>query len=319
MNDKASLVNSLETYLAETYSLFELFEIKRDEFANVLLDAKLDLDESVETVSQLALLSDSCDQPFLSFLESQKFYPLTLNQKNLKILLCSSKLMELTYPKDVRLLSLDDPKYRFFELSNDMAKKRLQNSFPNVINSTVVIPSSANVAQHSVVIEKNVIIESNVTIYERVVLKSGCIVRAGAVVGSPGFEYKNNGKSILPVVHDGITIIGEEVEIGPGSIIGQGFYKRPTILGYQVKTDNLVSIAHGSLVGDRTLIAAGAVIAGSVRIGNDSWIGPGAVVSNGLVLGSNSFVALGSHVFKDVQEGDRVIGSPARSLPRREK
>ena len=319
MNRTKAGANSIEDYLIETSQLFRLLEIPREDFDYVINNSKFNLSVLSQAISEVALLSDDCKQPFLSFLESKEFYPLTRNLENLRVLICTPQLESLEYSRNIHLVVANNPKYLYFEISNELATRRLQKAFPNKIDKSALISDSANIAQQSVIIEKNVTIESNVTIYERVVLKRGCIVRAGAVIGSPGFEYKSNGKNILPVVHDGITLIGEAVEIGPSSIVGQGFYNRPTILGKQVKTDNLVSIAHGSLVGDRTLIAAGAVIAGSVRIGSDVWVGPGAIISNGLNLGANSFIALGSHVFKDVKEGDRVIGSPARSLPYRDK
>jgi UDP-3-O-[3-hydroxymyristoyl] glucosamine N-acyltransferase len=147
-------------------------------------------------------------------------------------------------------------------------------------------------------------------------IKSGSVIRAGAIVGSPGFEYKKNLTQVLPIVHDGHTVIGENVEIGPGTVVGQGFHGKPTILGSNVKLDNLVSIAHGAIIGDRVLVAAGAIVAGSTIVGHDAWIGPGSILTNGLRIGPEAFVVLGSHVFKDVGEGESVIGSPARPFPR---
>lgn len=310
---------SLEKYFSEIKLRSVLFELSEKTLQQALVKTNLIPEKLLEGIEDIGFVDEELERPHISFLDSLKYTNLLSQQNYLRLLITKTGMVDQSLYPTMRVLDYEYPKLLFFQLNNAVASLRLENIFPSKISPLAKISASARIATNSVLVEDDVVVDDNVTIYERVILKRGSHLRAGSVVGSPGFEYKRGNAEILSVIHDGMTLIGEDVEVGPGSVIGQGFYRRPTILGKQVKTDNLVSIAHGSLVGDRTLIAAGAVIAGNVRIGSDVWVGPGAIISNGLNLGANSFIALGSHVFKDVEKGDRVIGSPARSLPRPEK
>jgi UDP-3-O-[3-hydroxymyristoyl] glucosamine N-acyltransferase len=275
-------------------------------------DGVLDLPE----ILGLGLVGQDPGYKFLTFIDNGKYLKPLLETDNISCVITSSSLKSLFGDSDKHVIVRENPKFEYFSTYNKLAEKRLQNREANQISEEAKVSLVASIATHGVKILPGVVIEANATIYPNVEIKAGSTIRAGAVIGSPGFEYKKSQTQVLPVLHDGKTIIGEGAEIGPGTIIGQGFYGKPTIIGSNTKTDNLVSVAHGSIIGDRVLIAAGAIVAGSTTVGHDSWIGPGSVLSNGLLIGAGAFIALGSHVFKDVREGDRVIGSPARSLPR---
>lgn len=310
--------SSIESHVLEVKEKARHHNLPQAQFKSILLNSGFISSSNIDLVEEIGLLGRKLEKPYLSFLESEKFANLILGDDFLRVLLTRPNLIRPIKIPGIQIIELDNPKYAFFEIQNTLAKERVLNHFQNSISKYSNISSEASIAGNSVIIESGVTIEPNVTVYERVIVKKGSILRSGSVVGSPGFEYKRASNRVLPVVHDGMTLIGEEVEVGPGSIIGQGFFGRPTILGNQVKTDNLVSIAHGSLIGDRTLVAAGSVIAGSVKTGTDVWIGPGCVISNGLEIGNGAYVVLGSHVFKDVPEGQRVMGSPARPFPKRD-
>lgn len=48
----------------------------------------------------------------------------------------------------------------------------------------------------------------------------------------------------------------------------------------------------------------------------DTFAGMGAVAIDGISVGSNSVVGAGSVVIRDVPDGARVVGVPARSIGR---
>jgi UDP-3-O-[3-hydroxymyristoyl] glucosamine N-acyltransferase len=275
-------------------------------------------DEVIEIpqILGLGLVGQDPGYKFLTFVEDHKYVKSVLEADDISCVITTPALQSLFDDSSIHIVIRENPKFEYFGTYNKLAHIRLQNRRENQISVETKISPSASISAHNVKIHPGVIIESHVTIYPNVEIKSGSVIRAGAVVGSPGFEYKRHKNEVLPVLHDGNTILGEHVEIGPGTVIGQGFFRKPTIIGSDAKTDNLVSVAHGSVIGDRVLIAAGSIVSGSTIVGQDSWIGPGSVLSNGLNIGAGAFIALGSHVFKDVEAGDRVIGSPARPLPR---
>ena len=263
----------------------------------------------------LGLVGKDPGYKFLTYVEDRKYIPLVLETENISCVITLPSLKSLFDRSNKQVIVRENPKLEYFRTYNKLGKIRLEIKDANQISKEANISLDASIATHNVKIHTGVVIEANVTVYPNVEIKSGSVIRAGAVIGSPGFEYKRNQTHVLPVLHDGKTIIGEFVEIGAGTIIGQGFFGKPTIIGSDAKTDNLVSVAHGSVIGDRVLIAAGAIVSGSIIMGHDTWVGPGSVLSNGLNIGAGAFIALGSHVFKDVQAGERVIGSPARPFP----
>jgi UDP-3-O-[3-hydroxymyristoyl] glucosamine N-acyltransferase len=285
------------------------------ELQQILKDEYFEQAPDIPQILGLGLIGQDPGYKFLTFLENVKFLPQALETDNISCVITSLPFKNLFDGSNKYVILSENPKYEYFNTYNKLGQIRLQTRKTNQISKDAKISLGASIATHDVKIHPGVIIEANATIYPKVEIKSGTMIRAGAVVGSPGFEYKRNQKHVIPVVHDGNTIVGEFAELGPGAVIGQGFFGKPTIIGDNTKTDNLVSVSHGSVIGDRVLIAAGAVIAGNTIVGQDSWIGPGSILSNGLTIGAGAFVTLGSHVFRDVNVGERVMGSPARSLP----
>ena len=62
-------------------------------------------------------------------------------------------------------------------------------------------------------------------------------------------------------------------------------------------------------------IAPGAHLAGGVQVGAGSHIGLGASVIEGIRIGAGCLIAAGAVVVRDVADGQRVAGVPARPMP----
>ena len=56
-----------------------------------------------------------------------------------------------------------------------------------------------------------------------------------------------------------------------------------------------------------------------VVIDDDVWIGPNATILKGVHIGAGAFLEPGSVVTADVAAGARVMGNPARLVPRTER
>ncbi len=254
----------------------------------------------------IGMMGQNETEPFFSFIEDTKYIDTGNDQVLPAVVLTNKELASKVGSYNLVPIIVSDPRVVFFNLHNKLASKRIANErVPTRIDASAEISHMAAISETNVVIERDVLIEANVSILPNVTIGAGSIIRAGAIVGSSGFEYKRTSKGLMSVVHDGHLSIGENVEIGGGSHVGQGFSFAQTEICTGTKLDALVHIAHGSKIGTYSLIAAGTIVSGSVRIGHNVWIGPGCVISNGVLIGDNAFVGIGSVVLNDVAGGTR--------------
>ena len=93
-----------------------------------------------------------------------------------------------------------------------------------------------------------------------------CRIQSGAVIGSDGFGFAPGAEGWRRVPQVGSVQIGDDVDIGACTTIDRGAIG-DTIIGDDVKLDNLVQIAHNVSIGAHTAMAAQVGIAGSTTIG----------------------------------------------------
>ena len=90
------------------------------------------------------------------------------------------------------------------------------------------------------------------------------------------------------------------------------------IVSSQVQIDNGVKIHigcqihHEVKIGKYSTISPASIILGNVKIGNYSFIGANSTIKQGVKIGNNCTIGAGSVVVKDVDDGDTVVGNPAR-------
>jgi UDP-3-O-[3-hydroxymyristoyl] glucosamine N-acyltransferase len=133
-------------------------------------------------------------------------------------------------------------------------------------------------------------------------------------LGNNGFGYEpdENGDLVF-FPHFGNVIIGDNVRIGSYSCIDRGNMHN-TIIGNNVKIDNLVHIAHNVQIDKNSLIVAGVVVCGSVKIGSNCFIGANSTIREGLTIGNNVVVGMGSVVTKNIPDNEIWAGNPAKFL-----
>lgn len=139
---------------------------------------------------------------------------------------------------------------------------------------------------------------------------------AGCVIGGDGFTFEDHLGRHMRFPHRGGVTFGEDVELGSNVCIDRGSIGY-TKIGYGVRIDNLVHIAHNVEIGSRTIIVAGSVIGGSTKIGQDCYIGMGSRIRERLTIGDNVVVGMGSVVVKDIPSGECWKGSSPASFYRR--
>lgn len=114
------------------------------------------------------------------------------------------------------------------------------------------------------------------------------------------------------LVHPAVTL-GSDVLVGDGSIVCAGARVSTHVrLGRHDHVLANAAVGHDVVAGDHVSINPGAVVSGAVRIGADTMIGAGATVLQQLRVGARSVVGAGACVVRDVTDDVVVRGVPAR-------
>lgn len=132
-------------------------------------------------------------------------------------------------------------------------------------------------------------------------------------IGSVGFGYEWDGQRWRRREHPFGVVLGENVDIGSGTVIHRGRW-RDTVIGDGTKIDAQVFVAHNVVVGKHCLLVAGCKLAGSVTLGDHVIVGLGALVIPGVTVGDRAIIGAGAVVTKDVPAGQVWAGNPARYM-----
>jgi UDP-3-O-[3-hydroxymyristoyl] glucosamine N-acyltransferase len=137
----------------------------------------------------------------------------------------------------------------------------------------------------------------------------------GAVVGADGFGHVRGPDGIVRVPQVGVAVLDDDVEIGANSCVDRAALGE-TRIGRGTRLDNLVQVAHGVRIGAECLVAAFAGIAGGARLGDRVVMGGRSAVVDGIAVGDGAVFAGLASASRDVPEGARIGGSPARGYQR---
>jgi UDP-3-O-[3-hydroxymyristoyl] glucosamine N-acyltransferase len=188
--------------------------------------------------------------------------------------------------------------------------KRVRFGKNVTLGDNVTVMASAYIGDN-VTIGSNTIIYPNVTIYHNCEVGSNCILHAGVVIGSDGygFAHTKDGRHIK-IYQNGNTIIEDEVEIGANSTVDRAVFGS-TYIRKGTKLDNLVQIGHNCDIGENTLMAGQAGIAGSTTMGRNVIMGGQSGTAGHLEIGDFAVVAGKGGVTKSLKGGKTYAGFPA--------
>ena len=159
----------------------------------------------------------------------------------------------------------------------------------------------------------NTVVWSGTVIRERCIIGSHCIFHTNVSIGADGFGYRpsDDGSGLVKIPQIGNVIIGHYVEIGANSCVDRAKFSS-TIIGDGCKIDNLVQIAHNSIMGRSCIMAGHSGLAGSVTLGDGVIIGGSASIKDHTTIHSGATVGAGSGVVGDIAAGKTVLGYPAQ-------
>ncbi len=296
------------------------------------VDGKV-IGDPVDRINGISELKNA-EESYLSFVLSEK-YVKEAEESKAKIILSDSvneikgktvikvKNAKLAYIEIINLFTPKKEKTEYISPKASIAKtvKLGKNVY---VDDFAVIKDNAEISDgvtvfpgvfigDSVKIGKNTTIYPNVSIYARSEIGESTIIHAGCVIGSDGFGFVEDAGKIIKVPQIGYVKIGNNVEIGANTTIDRGAFG-PTLVGDNVKLDNLVQVAHNVKIGEGTIIAAQSGISGSSEIGKYSLLGGQVGFADHIKAGDFVKVGAQSGVGKDIEDNAVISGSPARPL-----
>lgn len=214
-----------------------------------------------------------------------------------------------------------NPQLAFVQLINEFFTDR---DLPN-IHPTAVVSDEAKLGQ-GVTIGPYSVIGSGVVIGDETEIMSGvviagtvkigrhCFIKDRATIGSEGYSFvKDNHGKPIHFPQFGRILIGNQVWIGSNSTIERGAFE-DTVIGDNIKIDDLVHIGNGSKIKHNTMLTAGVILSENVRIGKECWLMPNASIRNSITIVDRVTIGLGSVVVSNISKSGIYVGNPASAL-----
>jgi acetyltransferase EpsM len=119
----------------------------------------------------------------------------------------------------------------------------------------------------------------------------------------------------LPVIQHAHSWVSPSAICGAGTVImANATVQTLCRIGIACIINTGASVDHDCILGDGVHIAPGVHLAGHVTVGSGTHIGIGASVIGGISIGNGCLIAAGAVVIRDVPDGQRVAGIPARPM-----
>lgn len=124
------------------------------------------------------------------------------------------------------------------------------------------------------------------------------------------------GWSAHTVVHPSATV-GPDVVLGDGSVLCAGAHVTTGVrMGRGTIINVGATVSHDAVLGEFVTLSPHASVLGRARIGDMSTIHTSAVVAPRVTVGVGCIVGAGSVALEEVRDGQVVVGTPARQIAR---
>lgn len=189
------------------------------------------------------------------------------------------------------------------------------------VHPNVVIEAGAAIGRNCVLypgtyVGERAIVGDDCLLYPNVVIYNDCRIgnrvtlHANTVIGQDGFGYATHKGAHHKIPQTGVVVIGDDVELGAGCAVERSAMGE-TRIGKGTKFADLISIGHGTTIGEHCLIVSLVGISGSVEVGNYVAFGGQVGVAGHLRIGNMVQIAAKAGVVGDVPDNTKVGGIPA--------
>ncbi|MBD5226225.1 MAG: UDP-3-O-(3-hydroxymyristoyl)glucosamine N-acyltransferase [Bacteroidales bacterium] len=154
------------------------------------------------------------------------------------------------------------------------------------------------------------VIYPDAVVYHNCKIGKRCIIHSGAVIGADGFGFAPVDGHYNKIPQIGIVEIEDDVEIGANTTVDRATMGH-TLIKRGTKLDNLIQVAHNCVIGQNTVMAAQAGIAGSTKIGDNCMVGGQVGFKGHVTIGNNVMIGAQSGISGNARDNSRLMGSPA--------
>jgi UDP-3-O-[3-hydroxymyristoyl] glucosamine N-acyltransferase len=277
----------------------------------------------------------------LSFLANPQYTPYIYETDASIVIVNNSLVLEKAIKETCTLIRVEDAYgsfARLLEMYNQVKNDKKGIEQPSYISVTaklgtdcyvaafaylgenVVLGNNVKIYPHAFIgdnakIGDNTTIYSGAKIYSDCLVGANCTIHAGVVIGADGFGFApNSDNNYKKIPQIGNVIIEDHVEVGSNTTIDRATLGS-TIIRKGAKLDNLIQIGHNVEIGENTVIAASASIAGSTKVGKNCMIGGQAGIIGHLKIADGVKIAGQTGIGHNVKnEGEVLQGSPAMAI-----
>jgi len=116
-------------------------------------------------------------------------------------------------------------------------------------------------------------------------------------------------------IHPTVITLGNDIEIGEGSIICAGCILTTNIkIGKHAHLNLQTTIGHDCRIGAHFTTAPGAKVSGNCKIGDMVYLGTNSSIKEKITVSKLTTIGSNATVVKDIQESGTYVGVPAKKI-----
>lgn len=116
-------------------------------------------------------------------------------------------------------------------------------------------------------------------------------------------------------IHPTVITLGNNIEIGEGSIICAGCILTTNIkIGKHAHINLQTTIGHDCRIGDHFTTAPGAKVSGNCKVGDMVYLGTNSSIKEKITVNKLTTIGSNATVVKDIQESGTYVGVPAKKI-----